>query len=179
MIEPTFQTRDTSLAVMLATCGVPFPRNAAGLPIPFFNIYDPSILRGYGYEDGQSLWDAATHAWKNGKRGRITYNFTRGALLDRLLKIWKQHGESMAKGDESDPDGPLLAGVTPEIAAIVCAQFAKNRKVLTESWRKAVPYVEFSGPVHSAPEGDGIVVTGSFKAISLNASPELRSAVGF
>lgn len=175
-----FQTQDTGLAVTLATAGVPFMSGADGRPFPFFNVYTAAILRGYGYPAGMPIETAARAAWKAGKRGRISYNFVRDELCDRLLKVWHAHGKTMSLADAADcGDSRLIVGANPDVIAVICAQFCKNRKMLTESWRKVSPCIE-AGEMRTERGADGqIVMSGDLRLVSLNASPELRAAVGF
>lgn len=177
-MELFYQTQDTGLAVMLATAGVPFMAGEDGKPFPFFNVYTAAILKRYGYPAGTPLETAARDAWKSGKRGRIVYNFVRNDLCGRLLEVWHAHGKTMTAADAARcGDSALTVGATPEVIAVICAQFAKNRKMLTESWRVVSPCIEACDSRTEQREGATVIV-GEHRLVSLNASPELRAKVG-
>ena len=181
MSQPFFQTRDLSLAIMLATCGVPFPTDEQGNSIPLYHTYDGETLRAAGLPAGMGLWDAGTLAWSKKVRGKVTFNFVQNELLRELLAVWAEHGRDMATSDAAGTSSDDIGiEVAPAVLAKAFAQFAKNQKMLAGAWRKTTPIVQYAtAEKPSATDGDGRTsCTRTAVAISLGASPELRKLIG-
>jgi len=181
MSQPFFQTRDLPLAIMLATCGVPFPTDEAGNTLAVFHTYDAETLRAAGLPAGMGLWDAGSLAWQRKVRGKVTYNFVQNDLLRELLAVWADHGRAMATSDAAGTSSDDIGiDVPPAVLAKAFAQYAKNQKMLAGAWRKTTPIVQTSTTDKpSATDADGRKTgTRTARAISLGASPELRRMIG-
>ena len=183
-MTPLFQTQNTALAVTLATCGVPFDQHPrTGQPMPFLNYYSREILLGLGYKNsGLSLDDAARDAWQKGRCGLLVYVLQKVDPFEAVVKAFDEHSSMIARADEAAGRAgmqPLSAlRVAPEIAAQICCQFAKNRKVMTEGWRTAIPWILLPGDVTTTRESGVEYRVGSMKLYQLGASADTKAKIG-
>lgn len=172
-MKPIFQTQNTALAVTLATCGVPFPTDERGHPVPFVHFYDAPTLRRLGYQ-GWAPLDAARDAARTGKRGNVVYNFERTDRLDDVIRIWDKHSLSIKEADSAGRAAILTIPVDPQMVALICCQCLKNRSMMLEGWKTASPYYVVHGPTR---QESATVTVGSYKLISVNASADLREKI--
>jgi len=174
-----FQTQNAALALTLATCGVPRPRNEKGELLPCENRYDASTLRALGY-GGWELEAAVEHAWKKGIRGVVTYNFEKSDFQAQIVAAWDKKSEAIKKQDTSSKAYEVKAeeiDLPPFVIAQICCQLLKNRLRFLEEWREVRPLLVFSGPTRKEfdAESGKWTIVGSFKARTLHASAELRA----
>lgn len=168
-----YQHRNLALAVTLATCGVPFPKDREGNDVPFIHFYDVVTLRKMKDEQGRPRykgWEpmaAAQDAWRNGLRGTVVYQSLHCELLEKILRAYDKHSQMLIAADEGGAPAICNLQIQPEEAARLCCQFTKNRNVFQEGWQKVVPYLEIAGPLRREPDGDRTVFVGSFKLTRL------------
>jgi len=162
--------------------GVEPLRNAEGKAVPVYNIYDREKLANLGYR-GWEIEDAVSHAMKSGKPGAIMYNFVRSELSDRIVAAWEKQEARMREadtlaGDEVYSTDAADIDIEPEALAVVCFQFAKNRKALMSSWKISPPLIKINGD-SKTEEKDGVTITvGTWKCYSLNLNEAARKHMG-
>lgn len=84
--ERPFTTTNVMLAFCLSAAGIPFA--VPGKPLR--NDYNESILRELGFHGPTDLMEAVRTCLKTGKRGRVTYFFSRAERLKRLLAVYTE-----------------------------------------------------------------------------------------
>lgn len=181
--QVTFQTQNLSLAVVLATIGVPF-----GQGMPVINYYDREVLReirdgrGNPRYKGMDVEAAAAQAHKDGKPGIVGFSFERTPLLDAVIEGYTAQ-ERVIAGASTEPNeegGDRIGNIAADpsqLAAFAC-QLLKNRRKLRDEWKRPVPVVGFPGETRTVTEGGGTVTTGSLKVIALGASKKTRLRLG-
>lgn len=170
-----FQTTNRAVAITLATCGVPFAKDeVSGADIPFVHIYDIAVIRAMKAPDGAPrfkglpLEEAARRAFRAGLPGLLVYNFLRDELCERILKAYNAHSQALAGADAGGvPANLTLSTVEPEDAAILCAQFTKNRNIFTHGWKAVRPFLHLPGTSDQRTEAGKTVIVGSFRLVPL------------
>lgn len=179
-----FQTTDTPLACTLATCGVPFDSDpATGQPMPFVHYYSREILLRLGYEkSGLTLDEAARDAWQKGRAGLLVYSFQRVDPFEVVIKAYSRQETAMQQADQTaggiGSQGRPVLEVPADLAAQICCQFAKNRKVLLHGWKTAVPWIHLPGEVRTEFEGGKEYRVGSMQLYRLGAGAETKAKIG-
>lgn len=181
--NPFYQIQDAAIVAMLVTLGCKFVRNDRGDVLPCMNVYDAENLAKLGYSGGTwALEDAARDAFQKGKRGRITYTLERDALLEELIGHWNKMSEMIERADHAaaghGSQSDRIDDIDPAQAARLLCQYSKNRKVIANAWKSVEPLVCVRGSSKRRKEGDKVIITGSFKMISLNASQKTRRRLG-
>lgn len=177
MTEPLlYETEDAALAALLAMLGCDFPRNAENLPRPCQNIYTRDHLIRWGFAQGTNAWDAAQKAWAAQKVGRVVYCFQRTDRLDFLRKAYGETGKTIASTADM---ARVPIGASDVDIIRICSQFRQTLKALDQAKYKVVPELELASSTPRSLGGDRTEVRGSYRRISLNASPELRADMGF
>lgn len=165
-MQAFYQHKNLALAVTLATCGVPFPVDDGGRPVPFIHFYDGATLKKILGPDGAPLYagwnvqDAARDAWQRGYRGTVVYQSQRCEMLERILKAYDKHSDLIARSEASGLPIQTTLDIDPETAARLCCQFTKNRNTFQEGWRTVVPYVEISSTSRRTTEGGHTAIVG-------------------
>jgi len=169
-----YQTKNRAVAITLATCGVPFVKDRlSGRDLAFVHIYDAAILRQI--KDGQGEprykgWPAekaAIDAFRRGIPGLMVYSFQRTPLCERVLKAYDRHSKAIAAADAGGLPAPLTLNIEPEDAAVLCAQFTKNRNIFNHGWKAVRPYLHLPGASDTRTESGKTVIVGSFRLVPL------------
>lgn len=181
-MKAAYQTNNLSLAVVLATCGVPFYSTPEGQLAPVVNIYTRENLAALGFK-GRTLEEGAEEAYRKGRPGLVVFAFERTPDLEAIVKAYDDQAEvSKRAGAEGGKTHAQDAGeldVDPAIAARLGFQFLKNRKTLRDAWKAPVPLLAIQGESRSRTDSNGAKVTlGSCKIISLGASKATRNRLG-
>lgn len=172
MIATTyFQTNNTALAIALATCGVPAPKNEKGQPVPQIMLYDLATLKRLGYH-GLTADEAAARAMRDHRPGVRVFQFERTPTLERVVKAFNQAHAWMEDGQNIH-----LEEINPEhVACIVYATNRMRRKMLSAFTIPAFISSDSSTVGAKTPDG-GWKASGNFSAISVGASDELKKEV--
>ncbi len=170
-------TNNASLAAFFLIVGIRFT-SYEGTIFPGFNLYSDKFLQAKGYKN-KSRTVAITELWRSGIPGTIVYQFERAkdsTVIKEAVAGWSQMSEMMDKADSANPDAiagiTTLSGVSVKQAAMICCQFAKTKKELTE----------FTGPNRTiAPiwrrrDGSGNLYMPACKAIASNVHSETEGS---
>jgi hypothetical protein len=169
---PYFQTDNTALALALAICGVPAPLDEAGNPIPQLMFYDRAILRRWGHE-GMAMDAAALRAIQTRQAGKRVFQFQRTPDLERIVTAFKKAEDAERQGE------PVEAGSleVEDVARVVFMTNRLNRKMMSAF--SEIPCFITEGNAQGEREKDGVSwkASGSFSAVGVRASMQLKSEV--
>lgn len=168
---PYFQTNNTALAVSLALCGVPAPKDDKGRAVPQIMLYSAGKLRGMGYRE-MTADEAASRALREKRPGMRVFQFERTPDLEIIVKAFQRAHTEMEAGSNVQ----LEKIDSPDVAAVVYAASRMRNRMLDCFSMPAFITSEEQVNGAKTPDG-GWRANGSFSAISVGASEKLKAEV--
>ncbi len=192
MKPEAYSTGNVAIATMLLTLGCKWWKNHNDQEIPCTVQYDLPMLNKLASRElpelrDMDIVDGTKLAHRKEKKGNVRYQFEWSELLQKLINSWNKHEKWIANANGSS-EVMEFSEIEPEDAARLFCQWSKNRTLVANLWKGAVPDVVVYGdsklerePVvdeRTGASGERSIRTGSFKVMSVNANSETRERMG-
>lgn len=190
-----FETANVALSATLLVCGVPHPKDDAGLLMPARNVYDVETLKKLATDEenrtggksclrGLSLLAGARRAWQKRWTGRTSWLWQKGAKLDQVRELFDKCNTAIAENSEANKDRvesqPMVtvAAELSEIVMVACL-IQKARAGLHAAALSVVPTIARVGAAQHSNDGNKKTIQTTLQMCSINASAEIRAKLGF